>query len=447
MSPIVQQEGRREPFGASGREVKRVLLLFPATTYRAEDFLTAAARLMVEVVVGVDEGSTLRGLQPHRLLTLPFDDMAAASRAVLDFTRHYPIDAVVGVDEETTVVAAALAAQLGLTHISLESAAATWDKYQLRQHLSAAGVPVPRFQRLRLDSDPHDVAHSISYPCVLKPLFLSASRGVIRADTPTEFVRAFIRIRRILSEPSVRRRGQALAQYLLVEDYIPGGEVAVEGLMVAGELHVLALFDKPDPLEGPYFEETIYVTPSRLPTLSQQAIIQCTQRACAALGLNEGPIHAELRINAAGPWVIEVAARTIGGLCSRTLRFGLGLTLEELVLRHALRLPIPTYERRSGASGVMMIPVPRRGILRDVSGLAEASNVPGIEGVTITLHRGEEVIPLPEGSRYLGFIFARAETPESVQGALREAHRCLTFVIEDAPAHNGSDQYPRCEQP
>lgn len=427
--------------------MKRVLLLLPATTYRAEDFLTAAARLMVEVVVGVDEASTLQGLQPHRLLTLPFDDFSAASRVVQDFSRRHPIDAVVGVDDETTVMAAALSAQLGLRHMCWEAAAAARDKYQLRQRLSVAGVPVPRFRRLPLDSDPHDVAHSVRYPCVLKPLFLSASRGVIRADTPTEFVRAFIRIRRILSEPSVRSRGQALAQYLLVEDYISGGEVAVEGLVAAGELHVLALFDKPDPLEGPYFEETIYVTPSRLPAPTQQAILDCTERACAALGLTEGPIHAELRINAAGPWVIEVAARTIGGLCSRTLRFGLGLTLEELVLRHALGLPIPTYERQSGASGVMMIPVPRRGILRDVSGLAEATSVPGIEGVTITIHRGEEVIPLPEGSRYLGFIFARAETPESVEAALREAHRRLTIVIEDAPAHNGSDEHPGCEEP
>lgn len=426
--------------------MKRVLLLLPATTYRAEDFLTAAARLGVEVVVGVDQASTLQGLQPHRLLTLPFDDVSEALRVVQDFSRSHPIDAVVGVDDETTVIAAALSAQLGLTHISWEAAAAARDKYQLRQRLSVAGVPVPQFQRLRLDSDPHDVAHGISYPCVLKPLFLSASRGVIRADTPAEFVRAFTRIRRILSEPSVRSRGRDLAQYLLVEDYIPGSEVAVEGLITAGELHVLALFDKPDPLEGPYFEETIYVTPSRLPAPTQQAIVDCTERACAALGLTGGPIHAELRINAAGPWVIEVAARTIGGLCSRTLRFGLGLTLEELVLRHALGLPIPTYGRRSGASGVMMIPVTRRGILRDVSGLAEATSVPGIEGVTITIHRGEEVIPLPEGARYLGFIFARAETPEDVEAALREAHRRLTIVIEDAPAPDGSNAYPGCEE-
>jgi biotin carboxylase len=264
---------------------------------------------------------------------------------------------------------------------------------------------------------------------VLKPLALSASRGVIRADDPGEFVAAFRRIAAILesvemSLPEEARRG------LLAEEFIPGREVALEGLLVGGTLHVLALFDKPDPLDGPFFEETIYVTPSRLDEPAQVRIAATTREACAALGLTEGPIHAELRLNERGPFVLEIAARSIGGLCSRTLTFGTGLSLEELILCHALGRPLESLERERRAAGVMMIPIPRAGRLVAVRGVDEARAVPDVEDVAITMHPGQDVVPLPEGWQYLGFIFARAATPAAVEQALRLAHARLHFVIE-----------------
>jgi hypothetical protein len=223
--------------------------------------------------------------------------------------------------------------------------------------------------------------------------------------------------------------GGDAARYLLAEEYVPGVEVALEGLLVGGTLSTLALFDKPDPLEGPFFEETIYVTPSRLPTAVQRAIEEVTAAACAALGLDEGPVHAELRVNDAGPWVLEVAARSIGGLCSRTLRFGTGMTLEELILRHALGWSIASLTRERRPAGVMMIPIPRAGRLTAVGGTAAAAAVAGIEEVTITAHIGQQLVPLPEGWQYLGFVFARADTPDTVEAALRDAHARLTFEI------------------
>ena len=214
-----------------------------------------------------------------------------------------------------------------------------------------------------------------------------------------------------------------------MERFIPGVEVALEGLLNHGELNTLALFDKPDPLDGPFFEETIYVTPSRLPAETQRAIQVCAARAATALGLRDGPVHAELRLDAEGPLMLEIAARSIGGLCSRTLRFGTGLTLEEIILRHALGLPIESLEREGRAAGVMMIPIPRAGTLEGVEGLDEARAVPLIEDLTISAHTGEELVPLPEGHRYLGFIFSRADTPAQAEAALRQAHACLSFVI------------------
>jgi len=335
---------------------------------------------------------------------------------------------VVGVDDATSIVAAAIAGTLGLKSNAVGAVASARDKYAARKILRAAGVQQPGFRLIRLRDDPDAVARGVRYPCVLKPRTLSASRGVIRADDAAEFVAARQRIAAILQRPDVDVSGEVAAS-LLVEDFVPGIEVALEGLLLKGSLRTLALFDKPDPLEGPFFEETIYVTPSRLAHSIQAAIGALTARACAALGLHEGPVHAELRVNEAGPWVIEVAARSIGGLCARTLRFGTGMSLEEIILRHALDWPIASLERERRPAGVMMIPTPRPGRLEAVHGLAEARVVEGIEEVTISAHRGQELIPLPEGWQYLGFIFARAETPDAVERALRAAHAKLSFVI------------------
>jgi biotin carboxylase len=278
------------------------------------------------------------------------------------------------------------------------------------------------------------MSHSVDYPCVIKPLSLSASRGVIRADDAAQFVAAFQRLVAILQRPDVALSARRSTREILVERFIPGSEVAVEGLLTNGQLRVLALFDKPDALDGPFFEETIYVTPSRFPIAVQDAIASCIAEVASALGLRHGPIHAELRVNEQGPWMLEIAPRSIGGLCSRTLRFANGLSLEELLLRHALGFDVQALARERSAAGVMMIPIPQAGILRQVTGQEDATRVAGIEDLRITIPVGQAVVPLPEGSQYLGFLFARGDTPAAVESALREAHRRLTFVITSAEA-------------
>ena len=406
----------------------RLLLLLPTTTYRTQDFLDAAQVLGVDVVCASEKPSTLEAHVPDHLLTVDFADPDGAAARVAEFAGRRPLQAVVGVDDLTAVAAAAIAERLGLRASAVAAVAAARDKYQMRQCLAAAGVPIPRFRRIPLTDDPFLAARGVEFPCVLKPLALSASRGVIRVNTVDQFIAAFRRIAALLAREDVTVSGDA-ARFLLAEEYIPGVEVAVEGLLMGGTLHTLALFDKPDPLEGPFFEETIYVTPSRLPAAVQADIERVTAAACAALGLVEGPVHAELRLNDAGPWVLEVAARSIGGLCSRTLRFGTGMTLEELILRHALGWPIDSLARERRPAGVMMIPIARAGRLAAVRGVEDAQRVAGVEEVSITTHVGQDLVPLPEGWQYLGFVFARAETPEAVEAALRDAHARLTFEI------------------
>ena len=407
----------------------RLLLLLPTTTYRTEAFVHAASKLGVELVCASERPSALQELAPEALVTLDFKDPVASSETVARFARRRPIDAVVAVDDLTTVVAAAISERLGLKANSLSAARAARDKHTMRRCLASTGVPVPRFRLVKLADDPAALAEGVEYPCVLKPLMLSASRGVIRANDAREFVAAFRRITAIL-ENVVSAPADEAHQALLVEEFVPGREVALEGLLVGGTLHVLALFDKPDPLDGPFFEETIYVTPSRLSKTGQDRIAAVTRDACSALGLTEGPIHAELRVNDRGPFVLEVAARSIGGLCARTLRFGTGLSLEELILCHALGRPLESLEREQRSAGVMMIPIPRAGRLTAVRGIEEAAAVDAIEEVAITMHPGQAVVPLPEGWQYLGFIFARGETPAAVEEALREAHTRLHFDIE-----------------
>jgi biotin carboxylase len=291
--------------------------------------------------------------------------------------------------------------------------------------MSQGGAPCPVFRSFGLSEEPTWIASQVTYPCVLKPLRLSGSRGVIRANNPDEFVAAFTRLKRLLvSEGNLPQE-----TLFLVEDFIPGCEVALEGLLTHGQLKVLTLFDKPDPLDGPFFEETIYTTPSRLPEQTQQAIASCVAVASAALGLREGPVHAELRVNERGPWMLEMAGRSIGGLCSTILEFGAGMCLEELILRHALGEEITDIEREQQAAGVMMIPIPAAGLLKSISGVAEASQVPLITGVEITARLNNSLVPLPEGASYLGFIFARGKNPAAVEDAIRQAHRLLHFEI------------------
>ncbi len=353
-----------------------------------------------------------------RALVVPMSDVGAAVEAIAALHERSPLDAVVAVDEQGVEIAAAAGERLGLPHNEPSAVAATRDKAVMRDALARDHVPQPRFRVVEDLEHISDVTDDVGYPCVVKPVGLSASRGVIRADDAVSAVHAAERIRAMTDGP------------LLVEEYLPGVEIAVEGLLRGEQrLEILAVFDKPDPLVGPYFEETIYVTPSRLPDEMQQRVAVLTWRATRAIGLTDGPIHAELRIDGDRVSVIEVAARSIGGLCARTLRFGAGIALEELILRHALGLPIDELERESSASGVMMLPIPKAGVLREVRGQDAARAVPGITGLEITVPRGRHVVPLPEGDRYLGFLFARADTPEQVEAALRAGYAALDVEL------------------
>ena len=408
----------------------RVLLLLPTTTYRTKAYIDAALKLDVDVVAASEQPSTLADKNPAGLLTLDFFDPERASEQARKFASEFPIDAIIPVDEDTAVVAASIADALRVNNNSVDAALTAKNKYRMRDVLDRNGVQVPRFWSLSLDDDPREVAARVSYPCVVKPVFLSTSRGVMRADNEEEFAGVVRRLDGIVSDPKLARRGGALAREALIEEFIPGFEVAVEGLITDGEFRMLAIFDKPDPLDGPFFEETIYVTPSRLSTELQQQIIETTAAATRAMGLTKGPVHAELRVNELGAWVIEVAARAIGGLCSRALRFDNAMSLEELIIRHALGEDTESISRESGAAGVMMIPIPHAGILREVLGVDQARAVANIEDIVITAHITQHIQPPPEGASYLGFIFSRAATPDRVESALREAHAKLEFLIE-----------------
>lgn len=418
-----------------------VVLLAPTTSYREADFIAAAARLGLtvgsELIIATDRCPVLAADFSEEATGSVCIELRPPERAVaalVELYRRRPFCAIVPVDDATTVVAAQAAAALGLVHNELAATLAARDKRGLRERLARAGVAQPRYRVLPLAAPPAEVvaaAAAVGFPCVLKPVILSASQGVIRADDPAGLLQARDRIAALLRRPEIRGRHGAAAQVLLCESFVPGPEVAVEAMLRDGELTVLALFDKPDPLDGPFFEETIYVTPSRLPLAVQEELARTTAAAALALGLRHGPVHAELRLGPA-PVVIEVAARSIGGLCSRTLRFGTGRSLEELILLHALGRPLAAHEvhREAAAAGVMMLPIPQAGVLCETHGLLQAQAVPGVVEVAITARPGEELVPLPEGAAYLGFLFARGATPAAVEAALRAAHRELRFVIK-----------------
>ena len=395
----------------------RILLLLPTATYRAADFVTAAARLGVDVVVGSEHRQALAGPMGDRAVVVPLAGGDAALDAIAALHDRTPLDAVLAVDDHGVVVAATAAQRLGLRHNPPNAVAATRDKAAMRERLAAASLPQPAYRIVAHGDDVASAATEVGYPCVVKPVSRSASQGVIRVDDASQAAAAGIRILAIVGDGP---------EPLLVERFVPGAEVAVEGLLLGGRLEVLAVFDKPDPMDGPFFEETIYVTPSRQPASVLADLEATVARAAAALGLREGPVHAELRIGTAGAlMILELAARSIGGLCARALRFGAGVSLEEVIIRHALGLGLDGLTRETQASGVMMLPIRSGGVLDRVSGQERALAIEGVVGVEISIASGRPVVPLPEGDRYLGFVFARGPTAQDVEDALRRAEACL----------------------
>ena len=409
-----------------------VLLLIPSHSYRTSDFMRAASDLDISVIVGIDTEFVISADQEN-VIALNFSDPEEAAEAISEFRPDISLDAILAVDDAGTLVAAKASQMLELPHNSVSSVELTRDKYALRVALSRSKLPSPGyklFEATQSQDELEHIADSIEYPVVLKPRGLSGSQGVIRANTSIEFIDGFNRIKKILELESSRDECDAdLLTTILVEDYVPGPEFAIEGVLDKGNLTVLALFDKPDPLIGPFFEETIYVTPTSYPDDVQSQIISTVQSACGALGLTHGPVHAEVRLDGDKVFLIDLAGRSIGGQCARTLSFGSGLSLEEIILTHAVGDDINQANRESSAAGVMMIPIPAAGIFQKVSGVDKAEKISGIESVSIVPTSGDELIPLPDGNEYLGFIFAKGTTAQIVEKSLREAHNQLDFQI------------------
>jgi len=398
---------------------KRILLVAQTTGYQARVFADAARRLDLDLELATDRCHVLDDPWADQAVAVRFESPEESVEVLAAALR---CDGVVGVGDRPSHLAALVAERWGVPGHPPAAVAACRNKFLARERFREAGLSVPEYFRVDLEEDPPTAARRAPYPCVLKPLGLSASRGVIRANDERDFVEAFRRIGDLLAAPDILRFRDPGDRCLQVESFIEGKEYALEGLVTGGKLRVLALFDKPDPLDGPYFEETIYVTPSRAPEQVQAELIAAAGRAVEALGLRHGPVHAEMRHNRHGAWMLEVAARPIGGLCARALRFQHDRPLEELILRHALGDEIGEVRLRDPARGVMMIPIPAAGVFVEAHGQDRASAVPGVEEVIISAKQGQKLLPLPEGSSYLGFLFARGESAEDVEASLRCAH-------------------------
>jgi biotin carboxylase len=402
---------------------RRVLLLVPARSYRAADFMLAAAKMGLDLLVASD-GALPVGGSPVIPVHQGDPDRCADQVAA----RCGPVDAVVAADSPMLLLAAAVAARLGLAHNPAGALRAAADKARQRQCWADAGLAQPRYRIVpehAPDAAVWQAAAATGFPCVVKAVSLTAGQGVLRADDAAQAVRAAARIRRVLTAAGQREAGS-----LLVEEYLPGPEVSIDGLLTDGALTPVAIFDKPAMPDGPTFEETLLVTPSRLARRVIDGAVRTAGHAARAIGLRTGPVHAELRVTGTGPAMLELAARSIGGLCSRALRFPDGRSLEELILANALGEPVPAGDQKPGRPcGVFMIPVPRAGVLRSVEGRADAEAVPGVTGVTITIPVGRRVCPLPDGDQYLGFVFAEGGTAAEVENALTTASQRLRAVI------------------
>jgi D-alanine-D-alanine ligase-like ATP-grasp enzyme len=424
-------------------ERKKLLLFAAKLGYQTRSLDEAAQRLGVDVIFVTDRCHQLDDPWGDRAIAVHFESPEVAAYSVMEAVRKLgpngepsTIDGILAFGDRPAATAAYVARGLGIVYNHPAAVEACRSKLRMREVFRDAGLRGPWFRTVAVSPVAEPALLGITYPCVLKPMSLSASQGVVRANSREEFVAAAERIRRLLGSPEILARKEAGLDRLIVEGFLPGKEVAVEGLLTDGELRVLAIFDKPDPLDGPYFEETIYVTPSRLSEAEQNEIERSMREAVRALGLTQGPVHAEFRVNENGVWPLEVAPRPIGGLCARALRFVSTngrevIGLEELLLRHAVGLPGGDWARDTDASGVMMIPVPRSGLLEGVEGLDAARGIAGLTDVEITARVHDFIAAWPEGSSYLGFLFARGASTEAVEKSLREAHAKLKFAISN----------------
>jgi biotin carboxylase len=418
--------------------MSRLLILASKLGYQTRSFAEAAKALGVDVVFGSDRCHQLEDPWADGAIALRFDQPEEAARRIVQQSLVRPVNGIIALGDRATSTAAYAARALAIPYNSPAAVENCRSKLRQREILRDAGLAVPGFFSFRLDKKVEKILPRVQFPCVVKPLRLAASQGVIRANNPEEFQVAVERISKLLNSPEIQVTREEELDRLLVERYIPGTEVAVEGLLTRGNLRILGVFDKPDPLEGPYFEETIYVVPSGLPDEMYDRVLESAASAVRALSLTHGPVHAEFRVNEQGPWPLEIAPRPIGGLCSRALRFGpKRVLLEEILVRHALGMPGSDLNREDGASGVMMIPVPKSGVLERVEGEEQARATPGIEDVQITARLHDFIAAWPEGSSYLGFIFVRGETPAEAEAALRLAHSQMKFeIVERLPVEH-----------
>ena len=395
------------------------LVVLPSTTYRAADFIRAAEGLGVDLIVASEHPPPFD--MGDRYLQIDCADAHDAADAIVRLGDSVSIDGVVAADDAGVLVAALSATKLGLRSNTPEAAAATRDKGRQRALMEAAEVPQPRFRVIGPGEDPRPAGDEVGYPLVVKPLDRAAGQGVIRVDRAEDLASVVKRVDGIVG-PSVP---------LLVEEYMGGAEVALEGIVREGDLTTLALFDKPDSVEGPYFPETLLITPSRLEASVQAECQRVAVAALQSIGISHGSVHVEMKVEGGSVRVIEIAARSIGGLCSKSLNFGLmGTTLETLILRNAIGLDKPELRREEIASGVLMIPIPTAGTFVEIRGVESLAHIEHVTAVDITTQAGSRVEPPPEGDRYLGFVFARAQTPETVEKALREAMRAIEVVIQ-----------------
>lgn len=414
--------GRQSPDKENGILLKKLLVILPANTYRAQRFLEAARKLGVDVFIATDSDFSPPDPSNSVIDGISFCDPKEAGRQIADIIRHQGPMSVLAVDEAAVEVAEWTRVALGLIDHPNSGILATRDKRELRQRLRENNISQPKtFDILELEQGRGE----IPFPVVVKPSKGSGSIGVTKAQNQQELTKSLITVQDVIAKMTISN------QCIVVEEYIPGVEFAVDILVTDGKLHVLVIFEKPDPLVGPFFAETIYVTPPHLTDSQLEALHSVIQKCIRALSINNGPLHLELRLTSANDWVpIDIASRSIGGNCSNALAFASNTSLEELIIQNALGLEVINTQRERRASGVYMIPAETLGTLVAVHGVEAALKVRFVEDIQITVKPGTKTVPLPFDNQYLGFIFAKAPGAKTVEKALRTARALLEIEVD-----------------
>ncbi len=393
--------------------MKKLLLVIPENSYKSNDFVVAAEKLGIDFLIITDSEQVSSKFSDTVIINKFDAELNKNNLKKLKDVTH-----VLPVDHSALKFSGYLVDLLEVKGNKLESINLSMNKYESRKIFNSL-LDIKVNNEIIKNIDDVNTFINKNGTSVLKPIYGTASKSVLKINNVEKN-----------KEQIEKLMQDCFDQDLVIEEYIDGKEYALEGTIINSELKKIVIFDKPVEYKHPYFEESIYITPSELSSEAEKRVVSIVDKACKKIGLEDGPVHVEFKINENQIFIIEINPRMIGGLCSRCLSFGLfKVSLEEIILHAFMNNELKNIELLNNYVGVLMIPTPKSGKFISIN-KEELENIPNISNVEITVPEGSDLLEPPYGDKYLGFAFSQGIDKKTVNESLLTAMNLANPIIE-----------------